>query len=247
VGEGIRKGENVRVLVCVDARGWEAVVRGAARHLREGEAILVHVVDERAQRGHELAVRGLLGRRRRGRERDVTAVSQAAAEELLADAQILLEDLRPGLTARSLLLEGVPNEELVSTASELGADAVFVGRGTPHRGDPTTISGTVSGWKRNRPGDVDGLLLDDGTEVGFPPHRAADVRSVVSEGAAVEVSGVRRGERLHAHRITDLGSGTSVEAHKPPRGGPEKRPLGHTARFVVDHAPCDVVVLSQKH
>lgn len=233
----------MRSLVCVDGRGWEAVVRAAARHLREGEATLVHAVDERGLQGHDLAVRGLLGRRRRP-EHQLTGVSEEAAEDLLADARLLLEGLRPRLAVETLMLTGVPGEELVGAARRHGADAVFVGRGTVGSENPKTVSGKVSGWRRNRPGDVDGLFLDGKTEVRFPPHRAADVQRLVAEGSTAEVRGILRGGHLHAHLITDRDTRGSVSAHEPPRGGPEKRPLGHTARFVVDHAPCDVTILA---
>ena len=61
----------MRAFVCIDGRDWEAVVRGTARYLKEGEAILAHVVDERAPRGYDLALRGLLGRRRRRSEEEM--------------------------------------------------------------------------------------------------------------------------------------------------------------------------------
>lgn len=48
---------------------------------------------------------------------------------------------------------------------------------------------------------------------------------------------------LHAYSISDVRTGASVPAHEPPDEKPGRRPLGHTARFVVDHALCDVVVL----
>ena len=42
----------------------------------------------------------------------------------------------------------------------------------------------------------------------------------------------------------DADSGCSVEAHEPPDEQPGERPLGHTARCVMDHALCDVMVLT---
>jgi hypothetical protein len=100
----------------------------------------------------------------------------------------------------------------------------------------------VRGWRRNRPGDLDGFYMEDGTEVRFPPHRARDMQAVVREGVPFEVRGERRGGHLHAHSVAEPSPGVSVEAHAPPeRTG--RRPPGHTARFVVDHAPCDVVLL----
>lgn len=234
----------MKYLVCVDPRGWEAVVRGAALYLSEGDAVVACVVDERAPRGYALAVEGLLGRRGRRSEEGMASVSETVAAEVLADAATLLGQLRPGLSVGTLLLRGIPEEELVRAARDGRAEAVFVHRGNPGSGETVSVSGVVSGWRRNRPGDLDGFYLEDGTEVRFPPHRAEDVRTVVSEGAPVEVRGERRGGHLHAYSVADPRSGVSVGAHEPPseRGG--RRPLGHTARFVVDHAPCDVVVLT---
>jgi hypothetical protein len=92
-------------------------------------------------------------------------------------------------------------------------------------------------------GPADSLVLDDETEVRFPPHRAKAVRAAIRKETRVEATGAWQGRRLHAYTITDAASGASVEAHEPPDEQPGK-PLGHTARFVVDYALCDVVVLS---
>ncbi len=231
-------------MVFVDSQGWEAVVRGAARYLPEGEATIACVVDERATSGYGLSVRGLLGRRPRPHE-ELDPVSETEAEKFLSEASELLAALRPGISTETLILHGLPNEALAEAATERNADAVFVGRGSPGADRPETISGTVSEWKRNHHGDLDGFHLEDGTEVRFPPHRASEIEGVVRHGSAVEVWGTRRGRRFHAFEISDSESGETVEAHKPPgRGrGPEKIHLGHTARFVTDHVSCDVILI----
>jgi nucleotide-binding universal stress UspA family protein len=236
----------VKVFVCVDGRDWEAVTRGVARYLPEGaEVTLAHVVDERGPRGYEMSLRGLLGRRRPAAEEDMTRVSREAAEDLLAEARDALLRLRPASTVKTVVLSGDPNHELTRAADEAGARAIFIGRGTPGARPRESVSGVVTGWNRNREGDLDGLLLDDGTEVRFPPHRAEAVRAAVREGAEVEASGVWRGQHaLHAYTIVDTRAGVSVRAHEAPGEKPGKRPLGHTARFVVDHALCDVVVIA---
>jgi nucleotide-binding universal stress UspA family protein len=237
------EGRVVRAFVCIDSRDWEEVSRSAARYLREGEAILAHVVDERAPRGYDLAIRGLLGRRDRRSEEEMAAVSEAAAGELLADAENLLKQLRPELNVRSVVLKGSPNEELIDAANAAEAQTIFIGRGTPGSRPQLSVSGTVRGWKENRHGDQDGLYLEDGTEVGFPPHRAREIQSLIREGRPISALGTWHGRRFHAYTITDSDSGTRTEAHKFPGEGPGKMPLGHTARFVVDHALCDVTLL----
>lgn len=230
--------------MCVEGRGWEAVIRGAARYLpEEGEAIVACAVDERGPKGYGLAIRGLLGRRGHPAEERITFVSETETEELLAEASALLGRLRSHTSVRTLLLRGVPNETLARAVEKERAEAVFVGRGAPGSGRPVMVSGVVTAWRRNTPGDLDGFYLEDGTEVRFPPHRAAEVRRVAREGVRVEVEGGWRGGHVHAYRVSDPVSGVSVEAHKPPGEGPGKKPLGHTARFIVDYASCDVVVL----
>lgn len=234
----------MRTLICVDSRGWERTIRGAARYLSDGEAVLAHVVDERASRGYDLSVRGLLGRRQRD-TRAVTSASETAADSLLADAETLLERLCSGLDCQRLVLRGVPGEELARTVRRRRFDAVFVGRGTPGSREQVVLSGTLTGWKRNHPGDVDGFYVDSEVEVHFPPHMAANVQDLVKEGESVEVRGERRGEHLRAFVVTDSVSGASVEIQEPqPGGGPERHHLGHTARFVTDHVACDVIILS---
>jgi hypothetical protein len=138
----------------------------------------------------------------------------------------MLEVLCPRLSVSTLLIRGLPNEALVKTAKEQGADAIFVGRGSANDGREITVSGTVSGWMTNRAGDTDGIILQDGTEVRFPPHRGREIAGIVAEGAVVEIRGVRKKNHLHAPRITDPVSKASVEGHpnlpaacaKPPSG-----------------------------
>ncbi|HET7477882.1 MAG TPA: hypothetical protein VFJ72_00060 [Rubrobacteraceae bacterium] len=237
----------MKAFLCVDGRDWEGVVRGAARYLAdEGTATLAHVVDERAPRGYEMSLRGLLGRRRPGdAEERMVRASREAAEGFLGDARDLLQRLRPGNMIETRVLDGDPNKELMRAAGEAGAQTIFISRGTPGSRSRETVSGIVEGWNQNREGRFDGLVLGDGTEVRFPPHRAEAVRSGISDGAEIEASGVWQGRRvLHAYSITDTRNGVPIEAHESPEAMPGERPLGHTARFVVDHALCDVVILN---
>lgn len=237
----------MKAFVCVDGRDWEGVIRGVTRYLPgEGSVTLAHVVDERAPRGYEMSLRGLLGRRRPGdAEERMSRVSREAAEGFLEDARNLLQRLRLGPIVDTMVLDGDPNKELMRAAGEIGAQTIFIGRGSPGSRPRETVSGVVEGWNRNREGRFDGLLLRDGTEVRFPPHRADAVRAAIREGNEVEALGIWRGRGvLHAYSITDTRNGVPVEAHEPPDEQPGQRPLGHTARFVVDHALCDVVILS---
>jgi nucleotide-binding universal stress UspA family protein len=229
-------------LICVDSQGWDAVVRGAARYLYGGEATITCVVDERASGGYGLSVRGLLGRKPRPHE-ELEPVSETEAENFLSEAAELLSKLRPGISVETEILRGRPGEALATSALDKDAEAVFIGRGSPGADRPETISGTVSEWKRNHHGDLDGFYLEDRTEVKFPPHRASEIERAVRDGSRVEVWGTRRGRHFHAFEITEVGSGEKVEAHKPPGRGPEKIHLGHTARFVTDHVSCDVVLI----
>lgn len=233
----------MRCLVCLDVRDWETVVRSSARYLGpDDEPVMVHVLDERAARGYDLAVGGLLGRRGRGAEDRMASDSEAAAERLLSEASALISELVPGISAGTSVLTGLPGENLVEAARTGSVRTLFIGRSGPG-GETASISGVLEGWRRNHPGDVDGFYTRDGVEVRFPPHRAAEVERVVREGADVLVSGEWKRHHLHAYRIANPLSGESVEAHPPPDERHGAR-VGHTARFVMDHVSCDVVLLT---
>lgn len=236
----------MKAFVCVDGRDWEGVIRSATRYLGgDDEVILAHVVDERSSRGYEMSLRGLLGRRRPADARErMSRASQEAAEEFLGEARGLLQHLRSGATVETMVLDGDPNHELMRAVGETGTQTIFISRGTPGARSRETVSGIVKRWNQKPDGKFDGLVLDDGTEVRFPPPRSEAIRAAVREGSEVEASGVWQGRGvLHAYSIIDTQNDNRVQAHESPDEQPGEMPLGHTARFVVDHALCDVVVL----
>jgi hypothetical protein len=112
-------------------------------------------------------------------------------------------------------------EEMGSTASSGtrgGREPKPHGPRSSAGGSPwASVTGTVAAWKANDHGDTDGFYLEDGSEVGFPPHRVSQVQAVIREGTSVDAFGAWRGKRFHAYTITDAASGTQVEAHKAPR------------------------------
>ena len=55
----------------------------------------------------------------------------------------------------------------------------------------TVASGRVQQWLINPSGEADGLLLNDGTQVAFPPHLSAAVMQMLKPGDTVHVSGWR--------------------------------------------------------
>jgi hypothetical protein len=87
-----------------------------------------------------------------------------------------------------------------------------------------TAQGTVARLLPTPAGEVDGLLLDSGLLVRFPPHMTAALLGVVGQGDAVTVEGMRLGDgptgQMQAWRITNRSSGRSVAEASPPALGP---------------------------
>ena len=85
------------------------------------------------------------------------------------------------------------------------------------------VSGTVVAFHRSPDGEIDGIELNDGTEVRFPPRSGEIVAASVSIGDQVEIVGrMQDGEfEIHATTVTSVGSGKSVEVDKPPADLPE--------------------------
>lgn len=126
-----------------------------------------------------------------------------------------------GTKTRALLLGGV----LALGAGGTYAVAHAQGRPTPK--DPASMAefhGTVTQYGLNPRGDVDGLILADGTEVLFPPHMGREVQAVVHPGDAVTLRGERTGTVIRAGSVAASSGGAAVVDRGPPPGGPKPGP-----------------------
>jgi hypothetical protein len=128
-------------------------------------------------------------------------------------------------------------------------------------GQPTpTVSGTVQQYLLTPHGEVEGLLLTDGTIVRFPPHLSAVLASTVKPGDAVTVAGflvaaTAEERAVKALTITNTATGQTV-TDQPPAGRPlppELRGLtltpltvsGIVAHLIMnDHGDVDGFILS---
>lgn len=87
----------------------------------------------------------------------------------------------------------------------------------------TVVEGTVVQYLMNHHGDVDGLLLSDGTQVHLPPHMAKDLVALVKPNDPVNVQGYRNvgGPVMEAPIITNTETGQSLVEREPsPLDGP---------------------------
>ena len=87
------------------------------------------------------------------------------------------------------------------------------------------VSGRIQRWLVNPNGEVDGLLLADGTQVGFPPHLSAGAQGALKVGDSVEVSGWRAPgvPVVRAASLKATASGRVV-ANQPPAAGAVREP-----------------------
>jgi hypothetical protein len=86
------------------------------------------------------------------------------------------------------------------------------------------IQGTVARLLPTPRGEVDGLLLEDGRLVRFPPHMSAALLGVVGQGDTVVIEGMSglAGNEIRAWRISNRATGRSV-TEAPPTFPPEAR------------------------
>lgn len=61
--------------------------------------------------------------------------------------------------------------------------------GQPAAVEQATHSGVLQRWLLNPNGEADSLLLQDGTQVTFPPHLSGNLTAWLQPGAAVDVAG----------------------------------------------------------
>src|SRR3954452_1678330 len=81
--------------------------------------------------------------------------------------------------------------------------------------------GTVRQYTLTPRGDVDGLILSDGTEVKLPPHLTAQIVYAIRPNDPVSIRGLRARAvpLIDAASITNTATGRSVVDNGPDRGG----------------------------
>src|SRR5947199_3688443 len=81
-----------------------------------------------------------------------------------------------------------------------------------------TIGGTVTRFTLTPRGDLDGLILGDGTQVHVPPHLSAELAAAVKPGDAATVSGPRSpaGALFVGAGVADRGSHPTAHEGGPP-------------------------------
>jgi hypothetical protein len=95
--------------------------------------------------------------------------------------------------------------------------------------------GTVRHFTLTPSGELDGLILDDRTEVHVPPHLSTQLAAAVRVGDGVRVRGYRAwfAPVIRAASITDIATGGIViDIGPPPRGfGPPRLPIATMQRL----------------
>jgi hypothetical protein len=80
----------------------------------------------------------------------------------------------------------------------------------------TETHGTVVRFLLNADGTVLALLLNDGTEVRFPPHLSSQVTAAIKPGGTVRVRGIcPPGECVVAAASLETADGTRIVAQEP--------------------------------
>ncbi len=85
---------------------------------------------------------------------------------------------------------------------------------------PVQVTGTVERFMLTPNGEVEGLWLRDGTQIGFAPHRSDELQAAVRRGDTVSVQGYRLGDLpvLRASSIRSTRSKREV-VDRPPLAG----------------------------
>lgn len=84
--------------------------------------------------------------------------------------------------------------------------------------EQATASGRVQRWLPNPNGEADGLLLQDGTQIAFPPHLSDALTGWLRPGDPVEVSGWRRADTPVLRASVVRSQGRAMEDTPPAPG-----------------------------
>lgn len=99
----------------------------------------------------------------------------------------------------------------------------------PAAQDVPTTSGQVKQYLIAPRGEVDGLLLTDGTQIAVPPHLQTALTASVKPGDAIRIQGNRESaSRIVAQQIDDTATGAHVVDRGPDSSPPPPPPADDT-------------------
>jgi hypothetical protein len=142
--------------------------------------------------------------------------------------------LRPGdaVTIRGLKATALPLIDAMSVTNFV-TGATILDNGPPDRATTEqTISGRVAAILHGKRGEVNGAVLDNGTNLRLPPPDAERLQQLLAPGSTVTVRGSSLATPLGT--VVDVSAiGTSPDhltelAAPPPRGGPGRPVPGRT-------------------
>jgi hypothetical protein len=110
---------------------------------------------------------------------------------------------------------------LLAASAAIGAGAAYAqASGMWDASQLPETRGAVKQYTLTPRGDVDGLILTDGTEVKLPPHLTAQVVFTIHPGDEVSIRGLRARAipLVDASSVTNIATGNSVVDNGPPDG-----------------------------
>lgn len=121
------------------------------------------------------------------------------------------------------LASGAAAQSPPAPAATPPATAAAAGAGPLYNPDQLPVQrGRVQQFTLTPRGDIDGLILTDGTEVKTPPHLSTQIAYSVKPGDTVVIHGLHAAALplIQAASITDEATGRTVVDNGPPPPGP---------------------------
>jgi hypothetical protein len=119
--------------------------------------------------------------------------------------------------------------------------------------ESTQVQGVVKSFHQTPKGDVDGLVMEDGSEVRFLPHFGEEVTGAVEPGDEVTCAGrshvdPKGHQHWHADVVTHVKSGRALNLKGPPPDeGPDPHHRPQSDKPHPDRVPHHEQMLTEIH
>ena len=110
---------------------------------------------------------------------------------------------------------------LMATTMIIGSAGMALAQPTPP-GDPAEAKGKAAQYSLTPRGDVDGLILADGTEIRLPPHASTLLVFAVHPGDPVTIRGTKTSVSPVVTATTVTNDATGIVVEIGPHGPPQR-------------------------